>query len=66
MPVFMNYMLLALWLLMGLWIGRGALIKRPVRGGMVQARPSLRSSWPLLTVVWIASSFVLFAIISPH
>ena len=66
MPVFMNYILLALWLLMGLWIGLRALIGNPVKGGMVRTRPPLRSSWPLLTVVWIASSFVLFAIISPH
>jgi hypothetical protein len=66
MPVFVNYMLLALWLLMGWWIARGAFIKRPVRGGMVQATPQLRNSWPYLAIIWIALGFVLFAVISPY
>lgn len=66
MPVILRYTIIALWLLMGWWIAKGALVGRPVRGGMVQTRPPLRSSWPLLTVIWIAIGFVLFAVVAPY
>jgi len=66
MPALLKYALMGLWFLWGYMLARGALMGRPVKGGMVQTRPPLRSSWPLFAVIWVAGGFILFFILMPY
>jgi len=66
MPVIFKYLLVAMWFWFGMWIGRGALIGSPARGGMVRTRPPLRSSWPLWVFVWFAIGFLVFGLVAPY
>ena len=66
MPIVLRYVLIGLWVLLVLWVARGTVTGRTVKGGMVRTRAPLRSWQPFLTIVVVAACIILSLALMPY